>query len=132
MIGLSRRILDSMLPQISSSHLTHEMLSTLMAKVCAIVNARPLVSISTDPESPLLLTPAMILSQKVCTQSALPGPFEGADLYRKQWKRVQYLASIFWERWRREYLASLQSRKKWQDNKPNIKEGDLETGTESH
>nr|XP_055053838.1 uncharacterized protein LOC129438965 [Misgurnus anguillicaudatus] len=125
MIGLSRRILDSMLSQISSSHLTHEMLSTLMAEVCAIVNARPLVSISTDPESPLLLTPAMILSQKVCTQSAPPGPFEGPDLYRKQWKRVQYLASIFWERWRREYLASLQPRKKWHVNKPNIKEGDL-------
>lgn len=125
MIGLSRRILDSMLPQISSSHLTHEMLSTLMAEVCAIINARPLVSISTDPESPLLLTPAMILSQKVCTPSAPPGSFENADLYRKQWKRVQYLASLFWERWRREYLASLQPRKKWQDSKPNIKEGDL-------
>lgn len=38
---------------------------------------------------------------------------------------MQYLASIFWERWRREYLASLQPRKKWQDNKPSIKEGDL-------
>ncbi|XP_016336888.1 uncharacterized protein LOC107684994 [Sinocyclocheilus anshuiensis] len=79
MIGLSRRILDSMLPQISSSHLTHEMLSTLMAEICAIINARPLVYISTDPESPLLLTPAMILSQKVCTSSAPTGPFENAQ-----------------------------------------------------
>ncbi len=76
---ISRRILDSMLPQISSSHLTHEMLSTLMAEVCAIINARPLVS--PDPESPLLLTPAMILSQKVCTPSAPPRLFENADLY---------------------------------------------------
>lgn len=67
MIELSRWILDSMLPQISSSHLTHEMLSTLMADVCAIVNARPLASISTDPESPLLLSQAKENSGKECS-----------------------------------------------------------------
>lgn len=43
MIGIARHILDSMLLQIEHSHLTHEVLITLMAEVTAIVNARPLV-----------------------------------------------------------------------------------------
>ncbi|VDI28066.1 Hypothetical predicted protein [Mytilus galloprovincialis] len=44
--------------------LTHDVLNTLMAEVSAIVNSRPLVPVSTDPENPLILTPAMLLTQK--------------------------------------------------------------------
>ncbi|XP_021362346.1 uncharacterized protein LOC110456114 [Mizuhopecten yessoensis] len=40
MIGLARRILDSMLSDLSSKHLTHEVLCTFMAEVCTIVNGR--------------------------------------------------------------------------------------------
>lgn len=125
MIGVSRRILDSMLSQIQPSHLTHEVLSTLMAEVSAIINARPLTTISTDANAPSLLTPTMILTQKVCSPHPPPGCFVDADLHRQQWRRVQHLANTFWERWRSEYLSTLQSRSKWQKSHPNIKEGDL-------
>ncbi|XP_056400351.1 uncharacterized protein LOC130294492 [Hyla sarda] len=47
------------------------------------------------------------------------------DLYTKQWKQVQSLADIFWKRWRQEYLVTLQPRKKWQDDKPNLQVGDF-------
>ena len=36
-----------------------------MAEVTAIINARPLIAVSTDPDSPFILTPAMLLTQKV-------------------------------------------------------------------
>ncbi len=52
MIGVTRRILDGMLFQKKHAHLTHEVLYTLMAEVSAIINARPLVPVSTDPYSP--------------------------------------------------------------------------------
>ena len=39
MIGVARRILDSLLFGQHGSHLTHEVLTTLMAEVCAIVNS---------------------------------------------------------------------------------------------
>ncbi|XP_061190615.1 uncharacterized protein LOC133198553 [Saccostrea echinata] len=52
MIGITRKILNSMLTDASGKTLTHDELNTFMAEVCAIINSRPLVPISTDPDSP--------------------------------------------------------------------------------
>ncbi|XP_059825057.1 uncharacterized protein LOC132393663 [Hypanus sabinus] len=46
MIGIARRILDSMFLQ-QRTQLTHEVLCTLMAEVTAIINARPLLPLLT-------------------------------------------------------------------------------------
>ena len=105
-------------------NLTHKGLSTVMAEVSAIINARPLTTISMDSNAPSQLTPAMILIQKVCSPHPPPGGFVDADLHRQQWSRVQHLANTFWERWRRKYLSTLQSCCKWQKGHPNV-EGDL-------
>jgi hypothetical protein len=123
MIGVSRRILDSML--LDTKDLTHEVLSTLMAEVCAIINGRPIVPVSTDVEDPQILTPSVLLTQKT---GAEVGPFQHLDvrdLYRAQWKHVQVLAQTFWNRWRREYLPLLQSRSKWHMETPNVSVGDV-------
>lgn len=125
MIGISRRILASMLLQISPSCLMHEVLSTLMAEVTAIINARPLTPIIMEPDSPFLLMPAMLLTQKVCTPLPPQGSFSDTDLHRQQWKQFQHLANTFCSRWRREYLTTLQTRSKCQDECPNLKVGDL-------
>ncbi|KAK7913154.1 hypothetical protein WMY93_013365 [Mugilogobius chulae] len=125
MIGIARRILDSMFQDCKKAQLTHELLSTFMAEVCAIMNARPLVPVSTDPESPFILTPSMLLTMKTGSAPPPPGNFENGMLLKEQWKRVQSLADIFWSKWRREYLHTLQLRHKWQDKKQNLKEGDI-------
>ncbi|XP_061191763.1 uncharacterized protein LOC133200007 [Saccostrea echinata] len=64
MIGITRKIINSMLTDASGKTLTHDVLNTFMAEVCAIINSRPLVPISTDQDSPFILTPAMLLTQK--------------------------------------------------------------------
>lgn len=125
MTGVSKRILDSMLSQIQPSHLSHKVLSTFMAEVSAIINSRPLTTISTDVSAPSLPTPAMILTQKVCSSPSPPECFIDADLHRQHWRKFQHLANTFWERWRHEYLPILQSRPKWQKSRPNIQEGDI-------
>ncbi|XP_077080710.1 uncharacterized protein LOC143733040 [Siphateles boraxobius] len=125
MIGVTRKILDAMLLEHRHVRLTHEILVTLMAEITAIVNARPLTAVSTDPENPAILTPAMLLTQKVATPPIPPGQFESRDLYRAQWRRVQYLADVFWSRWQREYLSGLQNRRKWKAVKPNLQTGDV-------
>ncbi|XP_025766921.1 uncharacterized protein LOC112848107 [Oreochromis niloticus] len=125
MIGVARRILDSMRLQVGHVKLTHEVLTTFMAEVSAIVNARPLIPVSTDPEAPFILTPSILLTQKGGVPSPTVSEFSKGDLLKNQWKRVQALADTFWARWRREYLSTLQSRHKWQSQKPNLKEGDI-------
>ncbi|XP_075933003.1 uncharacterized protein LOC142932811 [Anarhichas minor] len=125
MIGVSRRILDCMLLQVGPLKLTHEVLITFMAEVSAIVNARPLIPVSTDPEAPLILTPSMLLTQKTGASPCPASEFSKGDLLKNQWKRVQALAETFWARWRQEYLSTLQHRQKWQAQKPNLKDGDI-------
>ncbi len=124
MIGVVRKILDSMLQQEKSQPLSHEVLCTFMAEISAIINARPLTPVSTDSDSPLILTPAMLLTQKV----GLPPPvgaFTKDNHFRQKWKWVQSLADQFWYRWRREYLPTLQARRKWQTAQPDVQQGDL-------
>ena len=124
MIGVSRRILDSLLSE-HLSHLTHEVLVTFMAEVCAIVNARPLAPVSNDPECPEILNPNALLTQKLDSSSDLSISSGQGNIFTPQWKFVQNLADRFWNRRRSEYLHTLQKRVKWQDIQPNLKNGDV-------
>lgn len=125
MIGITRRILDSMLTTVSAKNLTHEVLTTFLAEVSAIVNARPIVAVSSDPEAPAILTPSTLLTMKTDHVTERTEKWSMADLYKAQWRRVQALADTFWSRWRNEYLHTLQTRRKWKDTQTNIKEGDV-------
>ena len=89
------------------------------------LNSRPITPISSDPEAGLFLTPAMLLSQNVSFDTLKDCQFELKDMYKAQWKHVQVLSNTFWKRWKEEYLSCLQMRSKWQQDRPNIKDGDL-------
>jgi hypothetical protein len=125
MIGIAGRILDSMVSELPSKRLTHEVLSTLMAEITAIVNNWPLIPVSNDPEAPEILTPSTLLAQKPTALTATPGQFTSKDLHTAQWRQVQYLANVFWSRWRKEFLPMLQPRRKCKCEQPNLQEGDL-------
>lgn len=125
MIGLVRRILDSMLLDLKWKQLTHEVLCTLMAEVCAIINSRPITCVSNDPDSPTILSPNVLLTQKVNGDIQSFEKLSLKDMYKSQWKHVQVLANHFWKRWRNEYLQNLQVRKKWSQECSNLKKGDV-------
>lgn len=38
---------------------------------------------------------------------------------------MQALANEFWSRWRKEYISTLQSRRKWQDTHQNVAVGEV-------
>lgn len=63
-IGTIRRVLDAMLADLGPRQLTHEILSTFMAEVTAIVNARPIAALPSDINDPQPLSPAMLLTMK--------------------------------------------------------------------
>ncbi|XP_048481522.1 uncharacterized protein LOC125489539 [Plutella xylostella] len=102
-----------------------EVLLTLMAEVEQIVNSRPLTHVSVEPGSSEALTPNHFL---LGSSSNLPvlGEFCESDLYlRKQWRISQRLADMYWSRWVKEFLPELIPRRKWTDEVPPIKVGDL-------
>lgn len=87
MMEFTRRILDTMLLEHRNAKVTRETLVMSMAEVTAIVNARPLTTVSKDPDNPAILTPAMLLTQKVAVP---PGQLDESDLFKAQWKHVQH------------------------------------------
>ncbi|CAB3978369.1 Hypothetical predicted protein [Paramuricea clavata] len=76
-------------------------ITTLMAEIKAIVNNRPLIPVSNDPEAPEIPTSLTLLTQKSTALTATPGQFTSKDLHTAQWRQVQYLANVFWSRWRK-------------------------------
>ena len=123
MIGMTRRLLESVLKD--AENLTHEVLVTLMAEVSAIVNSRPLLLVSYDSEVPEILRPSIILTHKTDIDERPACHLDTKDLYKAQWKRVQFLSDLFWSRWKRDYLQTLQMRKKWTSDKESIEPGDV-------
>ena len=104
---------------------SEEQLRTLMCEVEAIINSRPLTRVSDDPGDLEVLTPNSLLLMKQVTEPP-PGKFTGGDVYaRKRWRQMQYLADLFWKRWLREYLPSLQQRQRWQQPERNLQIGDV-------
>ena len=105
--------------------LDDEGLNTLFCEIESILNARPITTVSSDPNDLAPLTPNDILLFKSNT-SFPPGLFSESDNYtRRRWRQVQYLSDVFWKRWIHEYLPLLQKRSKWVRPQKNISVGDI-------
>ena len=124
LIRIVRKVLSSLLSE-QPVKLSDDLLTTLMCETEAVVNSRPLTAVSDDPNDCNALTPNhLLLLNSVDTFPT--GLFSSSDSYHlRRWKQVQYLADLFWTRWRREYLTLLQSRQKWSTTQRPIQEGDL-------
>lgn len=105
--------------------LDDEGLNTLMCEVEAIINGRPITKLSDDPRDLEPLTPNHLLLLR-SGPAVPPGNFNRHDnYYNRRWRQVQYLADIFWRRWVREYLPSLQQRQKWHKQRGNFAVDDI-------
>ncbi|KAJ8037483.1 hypothetical protein HOLleu_18308 [Holothuria leucospilota] len=90
----------------------------------ATINSRPLCTTSDTSLEPLI--PAHLLTLKMSTVYPPPGNFQRDGKFsRKLWRRVQHVSEMFWGRWRKEYVASLQQRQKWSKVKRNVAVGDI-------
>ena len=124
-IRTTRKVLTVLLHE-HGSRLDDESFRTLLCEVEAIINSRPLTFASSDPDDFNPLTPNNLLTMKTSVVLPPPGVFQRADVYlKRRWRRVQYLANLFWTRWKREYLLTLQQRSKWNSPKRNLAVGDV-------
>ena len=79
-----------------------------------------------DPLTAEPLTPNHLLTMKSKIILPPPGNFQRPDLYcHKRWRRVQYLANEFWIRWKKEFVQTLQERRKWGGQQRNVSIGDV-------
>lgn len=96
LIRMIRQVLYSILKE---QHLDDEGLKTLLCEVEAILNSRPITTVTEDDQDLEAVTPNHILLLKA-QPTFPPGLFQRSDLYiRRRWKQVQYLADLFWKRW---------------------------------
>ncbi|XP_072174553.1 uncharacterized protein [Diadema setosum] len=122
MIRSIRRILKNMTGE---QVVCQEVLTTTLTEIEGILNARPLTRISMEANDEEPLTPNHLLLLR-SNPNVPPGVFNKDDNYgRRRWRQVQYLASIFWKRWHKEYLSLLQERQRWTRPKQNLAKDDL-------
>lgn len=104
---------------------TFEELATLLAKISACLNSRPLTPISKDPTDLSTLSPGHFLTgQPIIT------PYETllAEIPTNRlsaWQKIQKLQQEFWTRWSNEYIGEQQRRNKWAMEARSLKVGDL-------
>ncbi|KAK0150310.1 hypothetical protein N1851_008772 [Merluccius polli] len=122
LIRLLKKILFAVLKE---QTLDDETLQTALCEVEAIMNDRPITTVSGDPNDLEPLTPNHLLQLKA--QPIMPsGLFQKGDLYsRRRWRQAQYLADLFWKRWVREYAPLMQQRSKWNHPRRNLRPDDV-------
>ena len=128
MIKAAKRALRSIL---GNADVTDEEPHTAICGAESLLNSRPITYVSADVNDLTPLTPNHFLCQ-------LGGRFAPEALNdtainpRKRWHRIQQLLSQFWKRWQRELLPTLNSRKKWFQERRNLQKGDVVLVIEPH
>ena len=121
LICSTRRILCALMKE---QVVTDEVLNTLMTEVESILNSRPLVPVTFDPDDePLTPNHLLLLRGSVYLP---PGLFNKRYSYAgRRWAQTQYLANEFWRRWVREFLPNITYRQKWQQRRRNLRLEDI-------
>lgn len=108
---------------IGSHTLTYEEMATVLHQIEAALNSRPLTPLSTNANDLQALTPGHFLIGAPLT--SFPEPNILDITLKSRWCLLQQLYQLFWKRWQKEYLNSLQQRPKWRRTHANLKAGQL-------
>lgn len=105
--------------------LSFEELSTLFARVEAVLNSRPLCALSNDPNEFEVLTPSHFLIGRELLSVPEYDLMNLSNNRLNRWQAVQQVSQQFWRRWKQDYLHTLQQRQKWFKHGRDLKIGDL-------
>lgn len=105
--------------------MTFSEMSTLLSRISACLNSRPLLPLSDDVSDINFLTPAHLLIQRESYLVPEPDFTSESIPVARRWQIVSQKLQHFWSRWRKEYLTSLQPRKKWHNISRSLQPGDV-------
>ena len=87
------------------------------------LNSRPLCPLSNDPDELEALNPAHFLIDR--SAATVPVCEEPQNTPLQNYRLLSSKVQHFWNRWSKEYLATLMSRPKWQLRRAQVKIGDF-------
>lgn len=110
---------------IGNQTLTFEEMSTLLCRIEATLNSRPLCPLSSDPADINALTPGHFLIGNAL-MSVPEYNWETTALNRlSRWQLIQQASQSFWRTWHKDYINSLRQRSKWTESTPSVLPGQL-------
>lgn len=124
--GLAEAAVKSMkfhlIRTIGDSILSFEQFSTVLTRIEAVLNSRPISPVSDNINDYTAITPGHFLTGNALL--ARPHPIADEKPIRK-YQLMEKLVQHFWKRFRSDVLSSMQIRNKWKEKQPNIHVGDL-------
>ena len=103
-----------------------EHFTTLITQIECMLNSRPLTALSTDPNDLSALTPGHFL---IGSPINLIPDLNSKKTIRlgnlRDFQQMQTIRNQFWKEWHRNYITSLQVRKKWLNDSNSFNIGDL-------
>ena len=110
---------------LQSADITDEELLTAFVAAENLINSRPLTYVSSSPsdEIPSHRTISCSGNAEECLHRKLSTQANFNP--QKRWRRVQQLVHHFWQRWIREWLPLVSTRKKWRKPHNEMKQGDV-------
>lgn len=110
---------------LGTATLTYEEMLTVLTQIECCLNSRPLYPCSNDPTDFNVLTPGHFLVGSPLSSIPEKNLINNKLNLLTRWQLTQQMVQRFWKQWSMEYLHTLQQRKKWQTQTPNLQTGDL-------
>ncbi|XP_070162518.1 uncharacterized protein [Polyergus mexicanus] len=105
--------------------LTFEEFTTLLCKIEACLNSRPLAPLSDSLDEFDSLTPGHFLIGQALTVPPEPSLVSLTENRLSRWQLIRHVSERFWKIWACDYVNTLQQRHKWQKVQPAVKLGQL-------
>nr|CAH7729738.1 unnamed protein product [Callosobruchus chinensis] len=98
---------------------------TLLIRIEAVLNSRPLSPMSASPDDLTPLTPSHFLIGKQAVSLPEPSVSSIPENCLSNYQLLLRLYEHFWLRWSREYISELQLRQRWKQNHGQLEKGQL-------
>ncbi|XP_036140324.1 uncharacterized protein LOC118644157 [Monomorium pharaonis] len=105
--------------------LSFEEFTTLLCKIEACLNSRPVAPLSDSYDDYEILTPGHFLIGSALTVPPEPSLLHLRENRLSRWQLVRHITERFWRVWTSDYLNTLQQRGKWRKVQANIKIGQM-------
>ena len=115
----------ALLLNLGSAKLTWDVFTTLVAEAECLVNARPLTHVRSDNEDEDPLTPSHFLIGRAFPNIPAFVFNENPSLKTKSWTQIKQRLEGIWKRLVREYLPTLNTRRKWTSPESKLEVNDI-------